>query len=154
MRMLFFSAMIFLAMSVGATAFDDAYPDPVLTPGGIDPDATKESLCDRDFKNINLADNGLKEVVFKRYGVEQRHYPCPCELDHFIPLELGGSDTVENLWPHPYHTEYGARRKDYVERRLHKEMCEDVITLDRAREIIRTDWVACFAKLGEGELCK
>jgi hypothetical protein len=155
MKTFFISALICLLLWTNSQAFDEVYPDPALTPGATDPDATKESLCGQDFKEVNFAPNNLRSEVFARYGVDQRHYPCPCELDHFIPLELGGSETLENLWPQPYHAEdYNARMKDYVERRLHKEVCEDDITLQRAQEIIRTDWVKCYTTYNEGELCK
>jgi hypothetical protein len=59
------------------------------------------------------------------------------ELDHLIPLELGGSNDLSNLWveagpvPNP---------KDAVEHRLHNEVCAGQITLHLAQERIAADW--------------
>ena len=42
-------------------------------------------------------------------------------LDHLVPLEIGGADVVENLWPEPRRSigrEWDDTRKDQLERRL------------------------------------
>ena len=60
------------------------------------------------------------------------------ELDHLIPLELGGSPLdVKNLWPEPapaYH------QKDVTENRLHKKVCSGEITLKKAQIGIAKNW--------------
>jgi hypothetical protein len=67
------------------------------------------------------------------------------ELDHFIPLEIGGSpDSVLNLFPEPYANPYGAREKDKVENYLHKQICNGTITLQTAQQEIRTNWIAVY----------
>ncbi len=35
--------------------------------------------------------------MYERYGVHKDR--ATCELDHLVPLELGGADTLDNLWP-------------------------------------------------------
>jgi hypothetical protein len=32
------------------------------------------------------------------------------ELDHLIPLELGGSNDLRNLWPQPFEGEWNAHK--------------------------------------------
>jgi hypothetical protein len=60
------------------------------------------------------------------------------ELDHLVPLELGGSNDLSNLWleagpiPNP---------KDRVEDRLHGEVCSGVLPLRTAQEEIARDWL-------------
>ena len=58
------------------------------------------------------------------------------EVDHRIPLELGGSNAVTNLWPQ------GAnyRQKDRVEGELHGLVCSGKMTLDAARILILNSW--------------
>jgi hypothetical protein len=62
------------------------------------------------------------------YGREPEHGVC-CEIDHLIPLELGGSNAPENLWPQRYDGERNAARKDRLERRLHAMVCRGEISL-------------------------
>jgi hypothetical protein len=60
------------------------------------------------------------------------------ELDHLIPLELGGNPTsVKNLWPEPHPSSYV---KDNLENKLHDEVCVGNMTLLQAQSIMRHDW--------------
>ncbi len=73
--------------------------------------------------------------------------PQGCEVDHLISLELGGADTVDNLWPQPYDGEWNAWDKDRLEARMHKLICTDrTLKLKDAQEEIRTDWKAIYKK--------
>nr|MDQ6907884.1 HNH endonuclease [Chloroflexota bacterium] len=87
-----------------------------------------------------------------RYGIPNE--PGKHEVDHFISLELGGSNMVTNLWPEPYVTSdapntIGAHEKDKVENALHAEVCAGRMTLPQAQETIRTDWYAYFLKIAK-----
>ena len=66
------------------------------------------------------------------YGVTQSG-----ELDHLIPLELGGSSDVRNLWP-----EVGPipNPKDRVENELRDWVCSGRIKLAVAQQEIAKDW--------------
>ncbi len=48
----------------------------------------------------------------------------------------------------------GARKKDAVETRLHREVCRGVISLSHAQEIIRKEWTSCHAAIKSGVDCK
>lgn len=63
---------------------------------------------------------------------DPRHY----ELDHLVPLALGGAPRDErNLWPEPWPA---ARVKDKDEVRLQRAVCADKMTLAAAQiEILR-----------------
>ena len=63
------------------------------------------------------------------------------ELDHLIPLELGGAPAaLANLWPEPWDGGLGARAKDKVENDLHARVCEHTLQLAAAQRAIATDW--------------
>ena len=66
------------------------------------------------------------------------------ELDHFISLELGGSNAVTNLWPELYGPAPGAHEKDQTENYLHTQMCTGKMTMAQAQTAIRTDWYAVY----------
>jgi hypothetical protein len=124
------------------------YPDASLTPGQALPTVTKAQVCVPGYAGDtrNVSDE-TKEAIVKTYGIvynpadEGKVY----EIDHLVSLELGGSNDPSNLWPEPYDPPPGAREKDKVEDKLHSEVCGGTITLQRAQEIISTDWYSCYA---------
>lgn len=68
------------------------------------------------------------------------------EYDHLVPLELGGSSDVRNLWPEPYAG--GSYTKDGVETRLNHVVCSGQVTLEAAQQAIATNWTTAEAVLG------
>lgn len=77
-----------------ALAEDLVRPDPRLTPGAV---ATSDAnlICHGYAKAARHTSGKLKAVVYREYGItkEQRrhgHY----EIDHLIPLGLGGADVA------------------------------------------------------------
>lgn len=70
------------------------------------------------------------------------------ELDHLIPLELGGcSDCVANLWPEPYNVSLGAHEKDKVENYLHDSVCSGKLSLAQAQNEIAADWAGIYKQI-------
>jgi hypothetical protein len=73
--------------------------------------------------------------------------PCPCELDHLIPLELGGSIDARNLWPQPTCTSpWNSKEKDQLEKHLHSEVCAGALDLLAAQKEIAADWTAAYQR--------
>ncbi len=62
-------------------------------------------------------------------------------MDHLISRELGGADTVENLWPQLYTRHPGVHEKDWLANRLHADVCSGIMTLHEAQREI-DDWYA------------
>jgi hypothetical protein len=78
----------------------------------------------------------MKVVVFRRYAIgaaDRRRYT----IDHLVPLELGGANTLENLWPEDRDE---AKRKDRVEALLRKRVCSGGMGLSAAQKAIRSNW--------------
>ena len=76
------------------------------------------------------------------------------ELDHFIPLALGGHPRdIRNLWLQLWDDEWGARTKDRLEVRLKNLVCAGRLTLESAQEAIRVNWrAACRRYVGSPRL--
>ena len=70
----------------------------------------------------------IKNRVYLNYGI-RRHKPRAYEVDHLISLELGGSNSIKNLWPEK---QPGATDKDKIENRLHRDVCDGLMTLREA----------------------
>lgn len=132
-----------------------AYPDPIRTPGVINPEITaanvEETICNPNWTTKNIRPpqaytNRLKRNQIAEWGLPGR--PAAYEEDHFISLELGGHPTdPQNLWPEAYDPRPGAREKDVVERYLHKQVCAGAMTLEEARKSITTDWYKVYREI-------
>jgi hypothetical protein len=119
-------------------------PDPLETPGDTLP-VTAQDVCTPGYshkvRNVPLE---VKREVYRRYGISQ-HRPGEYEVDHLISLELGGSNSVRNLWPESYWTSpWNARVKDALENALHRAVCSGRVSLHTAQRAIATDWVAAY----------
>jgi Metal binding domain of Ada len=121
-------------------------PDPKLTPGD-ELDVTKEDICTPGYtQKVRNVPQLVKEAVFKEYGITDRE-PKEFEVDHLISLELGGSNSIKNLWPESYVTEpLNARVKDKVENKLHSVICAGEIDIKQAQKEIATDWISAYKK--------
>ena len=122
------------------------YPNPRLTPGAIDQAETKEKVCTPNHtKTTRHVTEAMKREVFERYGLAYNEREEDAwEVDHFIPLVLGGANSVENLWPEPALPRPGFHEKDVVEVYLHRQVCSGAMTLGEAQEAIRKDWYAVY----------
>ena len=72
-----------------------------------------------------------------RGNVDAALHPWRCELDHVVPLCLGGSDDFGNLQFQPWPE---ALRKDADEWRLCEAVCSGAMTQDAAIDELRRLW--------------
>ena len=119
-------------------------PDPKLTPGATLPVAAMDVCRPGYSAKVRNVPATIKTAVYKEYGMAADKVPCPCEVDHLISLELGGSNDPKNLWPEPYSGSLGAREKDKLENYLHRRVCNGKISLQDAQGAIKKDWVKAY----------
>ena len=129
------------------TTVDDSSPirpNPRLTPGATFP-VTVADICTPGYsRSVRNVPADVKRQVYSEYGIES-HAPGAFEVDHLISLELGGSNSIKNLWPESFHTSpWNAHVKDALENRLHKEICAGETSLEEAQREIATDWIAAY----------
>jgi hypothetical protein len=128
-------------------------PDSTCTPGAVNPTVTAEILRNRAFRTgclRNLATSEQhKSVTYEWYGVphpSNNSGPTQiCELDHYVPLELGGADTLDNIWPQcgPAGVKLEQRyfkMKDTVENYLTWAVKSGRMELSIAQRGIASDW--------------
>ena len=122
-----------------------AFPDSKLTPGEIFPGVTAAQVCVSGWAEAHR--NVTEEVrhqVFAEYGLSYGVHGS-YEVDHLIPLELGGSNDIRNLWPEPQGgSQPGYPSKDRLENRLHLLVCDGSVTLAAAQHAIATNWWAAY----------
>lgn len=140
--------LLFIILPVNA----DVLPDKSLSPGKSNPELTKEVICSKNFttKDYRNVSSGLKQKIYNEYNTEPNKGICGgsegCEVDHIIPLTIGGSNDKENLWVQPFNGQLNAHDKDQLEVRLHRLVCSDIIDLQQAQNEISSDWVKAFNK--------
>lgn len=120
-------------------------PNPKLTPGNT-LNLKKDDLCGSTQKTLDGSlPISLKRKVFDRYGI-RTDKSTPHNIDHLIPVSLGGSNSIENLWPQPLAGEWSYYHKNQLERRLRKLVCKGELDLEKAQQEISSDWVSAYKK--------
>ncbi|HWK16904.1 MAG TPA: hypothetical protein VNR66_05570 [Solirubrobacteraceae bacterium] len=112
-------------------------PDPACTPGAVFAAATVAEICTPGYASgVRNVPEALKRTVYADYGTEPS-VPGSYEVDHLVPLELGGSNEIANLWPE---IAPGYHEKDQVENELHDAVCAGHIGLASVQRAIARDW--------------
>jgi hypothetical protein len=116
------------------------YPNPTLTPGAVlTTDASK--LCTPGYSSsVRNVTTSTKKQVYAEYGLSYPQASGAYEVDHFIPLEIGGSNDITNLWPEPASPTPGFHQKDQFENFEHDQICKGIITVQEAQSRMVTDW--------------
>lgn len=121
-------------------------PDPRLTPGDV-LTRSKNEICRPGYaRSVRDVPQAVKNQVYRLYGISS-HAPGEYEVDHLISLQLGGSNSVKNLWPQSYKTQpYNAHVKDRLENKLHDLMCSGQISVQEAQQAIAQNWIEAYRK--------
>jgi hypothetical protein len=91
--------------------------------------------------------NALKRDLMAAYGVASE--PSLFELDHLIPLELGGAlSDAKNLWPEAHAPSPGSYEKDGFENFLNARVCAGELSLAEAQDEMAHDWLTNWLAAG------
>ncbi len=130
-----------------------ALPDPACTPGAVFPGITTSTICVAGYtaqaRNVTSA---TKKKVYKEYGLTYPQTLGAFEADHLIPLEVGGSNDIANLWPEAASPTPGFHEKDLVENYLNEEVCNGNIDLKTAQVLDAVNWLAVYNSLTPAEI--
>jgi hypothetical protein len=147
----------------GTAADGYQLPDPSCTPGAVDAGVTQaniqSTICSSGYTDSVRPPESLSEPAkyasMATYG--SRGSASDYEYDHLVPLELGGSSDVRNLWPEldvgppsqfDSSDSYGENAKDGVEDRLNAAVCRGQVTLAAAQQAIAVNWTTAETNLG------
>ncbi len=121
-------------------------PNPALTPGDTLA-VTASDICQPGYAHaVRNVPSDVKRQVYESYGI-LHHTRGEFEVDHLISLELGGSNSVKNLWPESYQTQpWNARVKDQLEDRLHDDVCSQQMDLAAAQQAISGNWIDTYKR--------
>lgn len=133
-----------------------------LTPGATNPKITQanigSTICSRTWSTKSVRDTQStptqKATTYAKYQIPKPKNNTganqTCELDHLISLELGGADSLNNIWPEcgPNGVTLNQRyfkMKDQVENYLHAQVCAGNMSLADAQDQIATNWNQVYA---------
>ena len=141
-----FVFLAFLAQVLVAQQPTPILPDPNLTPGSAF-DVTAQDVCTPGYaKKVRNVPEEMKREVYREYGITS-HGPGDYEIDHLISLELGGSNSIKNLWPESHRTSpWNAQVKDRLEDKLHELVCSGQLDLKTAQQAIASNWIEAYKK--------
>ncbi len=116
------------------------YPNPTLTPGAeLTTDAS--TICTPGYaSSVRNVSTATKEQVYAEYGVNYPQALGAYEVDHFIPLEIGGSNDLNNLWLEAATPTPGFHQKDQFENFEHGQVCKGAISAAEAQSRMASDW--------------
>lgn len=123
-------------------------PDPGCTPGTYYPKATKRVICRPGYAaSVRNVPESRRLRVYRSYGRAVPYDGRNGELDHLVSLELGGSNSIANLFPQPAGGRWGSAAKDRLENAVHAEVCAGRMRLRAAQRAIARDWVALYREV-------
>lgn len=141
-------------------------PDPDLTPGKVATQSEQEicavgkaSTYSQQHRQTTAE---TKREVFKRYGmaVPTGRERVTWEIDHLVPLCLGGADDIRNLWPQPdehHHVTFNYHDKDKLEAELCRAVCRDhsiKASVAQSYLLNGADWRRAYCDMFSDDRCQ
>jgi hypothetical protein len=117
-------------------------PDPTLTPGSVRT-TDVAAICAHGTAGERHWSRERDDRIMAEYGLPPGPHP-DYEVDHMIPLCVGGADDDRNLWAEPRRSiepMWNAERKDELERRLCELACSGAVDVREAQREIAEDWI-------------
>ena len=147
-RMVWFRLMAATAL-IGVSSFAAAQlPSSFQTPGNKGK-ANAAQICAADFEaSVKPIAKWQRDQALERYGKRPEDFTG--DLDHLIPLSLGGSNDPDNLWPLPDNKEMGPAQKRELDAKLHQLVCDKTLKLKDAQDAIKKDWVKAYNQYVKG----
>src|SRR3954469_16898888 len=120
-------------------------PDHHCTPGvAATTDVSK--ICTPGYtERVRDVSESTKNAVYREYGIRRRSRG-QYEIDHLIPLELGGSNSIRNLFAEAALPKPGFHQKDMLENKLHALVCSGDLKIRAAQKAIASNWLPAYQR--------
>jgi hypothetical protein len=115
------------------------------TPGATNPTITQataaSTICKHQYvdKINSQISKKTSTEVFAEYAIAKKKRS-DFAIDHLVPIDLGGTNAISNLWPIPLKGTATAQRKAVVDAAVHKSMCAGFISLAAAQGLFNASW--------------
>ena len=125
--------LLLTLLLVSTTALADNH---TVFPKGVVLTTNKATLCVSGYSSTIRPPTSYTNKL-KVQWTPAGHKPNEYELDHYIPIALGGSPTdPNNLWLQKWDD---AKRKDVQESLLHRDMCMGIYTPEQVQQYMK-EW--------------
>ena len=157
-KLILFLIILLLITNVSSYAVTPDWQLPIkkVTPGATNKDVKQTNIKNNISKSgwtstirpsVSYTNNLKQEQLKTTYSSFVKIYGSDLSLyeeDHLISLQLGGDPKdPKNLFPQPY-AGNNARKKDVLETKLKKLVCDGSITLKAAQNAIAKNWVLAY----------
>jgi hypothetical protein len=121
--------------------------------GEADMAALRDAAARADQNGFMAAADGVSQIIARLAAEFVMSEQLPggrhpdYEIDHLIPLGIGGADSDANLWPEPRATvepEWNAERKDQLEAKLRALVCAGRLDIVVAQKAVADDWTVAW----------
>jgi hypothetical protein len=120
-------------------------PDSTLTPGAVASTDINEICASGYARRARDVSTSTKNAVYAEYHIAT-HRTGEYEIDHLVPLGIGGANDIKNLWPQPTDPRPGRLEKDTLEDELHRRICDHRVDVRTAQHDVAADWAAAYRK--------
>jgi hypothetical protein len=141
------AAALLAALASPAFADTTIVPDPTLTPGSVRTVDVNE-ICSHGTRELRHWSGERDDRIMLEYALEPGPHP-NFEIDHLIPLGIGGADEDANLWAEPRRSiepTWNAEAKDRLEYRLRELVCSGALDVREAQKMISEDWTDAYRR--------
>lgn len=122
-------------------------PNSYFTPGSTT-NASSKQLCAADFDPVgNPIASWQRTTALERYGIRPESFTG--ELDHLVPVALGGSNDPDNLWPMHGKDELTPEAKARLAMRLKQMVCDGKMSLKDAQNAFKKDWTKAYKQYSQ-----
>ena len=117
-------------------------PSTYKTPGAT-ARVKMEQLCAPDFAaSVKPVSDWQRTQALERYGLRSEGFSG--ELDHLVPVALGGSNDPDNLWPFRASGTFTLEAKQALASKLQGLVCARKLSLKDAQDAFRKDWTFAY----------
>jgi len=120
------------------------YPNKTMTPGVIMSTNITEICVSGYSDRVRNVSQKVKDWVYLEYKLLPTQPEGSFQIDNLIPLSIGGSNDIKNLWPQPAEPKPGYKEKDILETYYHTQVCSGKMDLKEAQNIMATNWFSGY----------
>lgn len=139
-----------LSSHAWAADSDGTEPDRALTPGAIRT-TNRAEIVGVNTSEVRNVSGALKLQVYRRYGMKGpsdtipgTDHQGPFEVDHDVPLCVGGSNDIRNLWIQAGDGQWNFHDKDRLEDAICRKLKKGLISVQQAQAVFLGDWKAGY----------
>src|SRR4051812_46604355 len=117
-------------------------PNSFSTPGATAKVSMKD-VCAAGYEaTVKPVASWQRNAALEKYGIRPESFSG--ELDHLVPVSLGGSNEPDNLWPMHAQGDMTPEAKARLAAKLKTMVCDGKMSLKDAQNAFKKDWTKAY----------